>query len=281
MAKGVLIIACGHPIYGNMAFNLALTIKYNAPCHITVAYSEQSLSELSDEQIKYFDKTIEVPEKYYLNNGKKAYQRIKVYANEITPYEETILIDADTIWNLGKDIKLLFNQDHIFNIGVLGKWEEGKETFKGYTYWANPTKIVEYWQVNKIYKTYSGFIYWKRESDFIWKECQRVYDDPEAPCAEWAGGKPDEYGFNIGIPLSGYSLPSHEYMPVFFGFTGYKYTAHLISKNFEGMSVAGNFPDPYLITAYHQLLRTITRRIGVPHKEYVKKGAVLEERKRL
>ena len=281
MHKGVLIIACGHPIYGNMAFNLALSIKYNAPCHITVAYSEESLSELSYEQLQYFDNTIEVPEHYYLRGDKKAYQRIKVYANEITPYDETILIDADTLWGMGNDIKNLFSQDNIFNIGVLGSWQNGKETFKGYTYWEKPTKIVEYWKVEKIYKTYSGFVYWKRESEFIWKECQRVYDDQEAPCATWAGDKPDEYAFNIGIPLSGYSLPTDSYMPVFFGFTGHKYTEHQIRKNFQGMSVAGNFPDPYLITVYHQFLRIITRRIGVPHKEYVKKGTVLEERARL
>jgi hypothetical protein len=70
-------------------------------------------------------------------------------------------------------------------------------------------------------------------------------------------------------------------MPIFFGFTGYKYTEYQIKKNFEGMSVAGNFPDPYLITAYHQALREITRRIGVSHKEYIKKGNVIKERAKL
>jgi hypothetical protein len=283
MAKGVIIIACGNPIYGNMAYNLALSLKYTCPAHVSVVWSEQSLSELTPKQLQFFDNQIECPEHYYKKGEKKAYQRIKCFVNELSPYEETIMIDADTVWNPGKDLSLLFAtlKDTDFQVGCLGKWEDGEETYKKYTYWADPKSISEYWKTNLIYKTYSGIVYWKKETQNIWKEIQRVYDDPDAECMSWAGDKPDEYAFNIGIALSGHRLPKIEWMPAFFGYTGYKYTEHLIKQNYFCMSVSGNFPDPYLITIYHHILREVANRTGHEYKEYIKKGSVLTERAKL
>lgn len=275
---GIIIIACGNPIYGNMAFNLAMSLKCNGDCHITCFYSESSLSELSEAQLKYFDSTVEVPVKYYERNGNKIYQRIKCFANELTPYSRTIMLDADTVWNINKPLNIEFDT---FQIGCLGKWEGGNETHKGYVYWGEPKVISDYWHTDLIYKTYSGIVCFDKKSEFIWKNIQKVYDDINAPCDNWGGDKPDEYAFNVGIALSGYLLPEYYWMPVFFGYMKGRYFTHGITKNFLGMSVAGAFPDPYLITTYEQSMRIYSIRTGVPYKKYIKKGNVLKERKML
>lgn len=270
---GIVIVACGNPIYGNMAYNLAMSIKYNSQVDITCLYSEQSLSELNAKQLKSFDKIIEVPKKYWV----KAYQRVKCFANELTPYDRTIMIDADTVWNK-RDINKLFVDN--FQTGCLGKWENGEETYEGYVYWEKPTNIIDYWGINLIYKTYSGFVAWTKEHDYIWREIQRVYDDQNAPCEKWNGDKPDEYAFNIGISLAEHKM-KHDYMPIFFGYESKKYFEHTMRTKYYGMSVSGAFPDPYIITVYNKILREYAYRTGLDIKPYIKKGSVLEERKKM
>ena len=270
---GVIIVACGNPIYGNMAFNLAMSIKHNCKIDITCLYSEQSLSELSEKQLSYFDKLIEVPATYYA----KSYQRVKCFANELTPYKRTLMIDADTVWNKGKNIHDLFSDS--FQTGCLGKWQNGTETHKGYVYWEEPQKIADYWSIDLIYKTYSGFVAFTDKHNKIWKQIQKVYDDDNAPCQKWNGDKPDEYAFNVGISLAKCNM-RHDYMPIFFGYASMRYFAYLIKKNFYGASVSGAFPDPYIITVYNSMMREYAEREVVDYKPYVKKGDVLEERKK-
>jgi hypothetical protein len=272
MSRGVVIVACGNKIYGNMALNLAVSIKTNAPCNITLLWSEDSLSDLDEKQLKYFDNKIEVPESYYVVNGTKSYQRIKCYANEFSPYQETILIDADTIWNFGKNINDIFSElsETEFQVGCLGIYRDGKHTFGKYTYWGDAQQITEYWNLKYLYKTYSGFIYWKKNTLHIWQNIQLAFDDNNAPKKKWREHFPDEYGFNVGIPLSQVKM-RHEYMPVFFAFASSGYTEHALKRNYSAISVSGGEPDPFLVTIYNRIVREYIYRTGINMFEHVNK----------
>ena len=54
--KGVLILALGHPYYGRMAAQLAMSIKSNTPkINISVVKTPNSLNHCNADYLKYFD----------------------------------------------------------------------------------------------------------------------------------------------------------------------------------------------------------------------------------
>ena len=96
--QGVLIIALGHRMYVEKAFNLALSIRATSPSmNITLVHSN-NLSELSAQQRFIFNKLIECKSEYYtLEDGTKSYIKAKLYLDKITPYKRTLYLDADMI----------------------------------------------------------------------------------------------------------------------------------------------------------------------------------------
>ena len=76
MSKGIVIIALGYPLYGNAAFNLALSLKNTSPeIPIALVYEPNAISKLSSRELTYFDEFIKLDEKFYTINGSKQYQR--------------------------------------------------------------------------------------------------------------------------------------------------------------------------------------------------------------
>src|SRR5678809_433727 len=91
MTTGILIIATKHPYYGRMAFNLAASIRASEKeCNICVLHSGRGLSHLTDAQKEIFNDVIEIKE----SNGVGT----KLWAIEYTPYDNTLIIDADNLW---------------------------------------------------------------------------------------------------------------------------------------------------------------------------------------
>ena len=81
MKHGIIIIALGYPLYGNTAFNLALSIKSkckDVPIALAIEEDNLSISDLTEREVGFFDHYLTVPAKHYTVNGKKEYQRSKL-----------------------------------------------------------------------------------------------------------------------------------------------------------------------------------------------------------
>ncbi len=107
--KGILIIALGHAQYGRMALNLALSLRFTSKLPIALAHDNGAITHISGHLDK-FDKLIEVPEKYYMRKGNKEYIKAKTHIYNLSPFDETIYLDADTLWLPKKSIDLLFTE---------------------------------------------------------------------------------------------------------------------------------------------------------------------------
>lgn len=292
MKYGIVIVALGYPLYGNAAFNLALSIKHTTPdVPIAIVYEPQSISKLTERELTYFDHFVELPESYYTVGGKKQYQRAKLCVNLITNklgWDYTIYMDSDNIW-FDKPVSWLFGQlcSRDFYIGYNGDYDvrTNKYTNKGYTYWAlndNIKGVCKYHNIeNLLPQTISGFFYFKngQKADETFKKARTVYDDPKAPTITWANGKPDEYCINIALAQENYK---QEQAHVFyFDKINGSLREDAVKQRFWGFATGGNAVNPRLVHWFNQRVNVLCtiHKIDTRHYHIDKKDVILERSK--
>lgn len=291
MKYGIVIIALGYPLYGNAAFNLALSIKDKCKdVPIALVYESNSLSELTENELTYFDEFLELPAKYYTVNGQKQYQRAKlcldIFANQLG-WDHVIYMDADNLW-LDKPVDWLFGQlfKHDFYIGCNGHYNVKTKSYtgKGYTYWVYPNikTACEYHKIEKILpQTVSGFLYFKRgpKADETFRKARDVYDDPNAPTIVWANGKPDEYCMNIALGQENYT--QEEAHIFYFDKINNTLRNEVIEAKFWGFATGGNVVSPKLVHWYNARVNTLCINNGISSRHYhVDKKDVITEREK-
>ncbi len=181
MTQGILLIAAGNPFYGNSAYHLALTIKHADPeAKICLAYSTSAIAHLSEEEKKFFDEMVLLQDHQLKGNGKPDYMRPKLYAYELSPFDKTILLDVDMIWNPKRTVTELFeelqgSEFSIISEGYCNAVGDGKLNPR-YTFWADREAIV-YEFMNepgflsgKLYQFRSEFIYFVKG-----KKCETFF----------------------------------------------------------------------------------------------------------
>lgn len=111
MKSGIVLLAINHYHYAKMAVNLAISIKLSNPeVHITLLHDDKILSELIDKELRIFDNFIEIPKELYIYDGKIEYGLVKVNIYFLTPYENTLYIDADSLMMDNKKIDYYFEK---------------------------------------------------------------------------------------------------------------------------------------------------------------------------
>jgi len=289
MSKGIVIIALGYPLYGNAAFNLALSLKHTSPeIPIALVYETQSVSELSKRELAFFDEFIKLDEKFYTINGSKQYQRSKLCVNLIgnkLGWTETMYMDADNLW-FDKPVSLLFEMmsKKQFYIGYNGDYNviTKQRTDRRYTYWAQKSEkdVCKYHNITKtLPQTVSGFVYFKNgpEADAIFKKAREVYDDPNAPTITWAGGKPDEYCMNIALGLIDYK---QEIKHIFyFDRINLNIRDEALPNLFWGFATGGNAVSHKLQHLFNKRVNLLCEKHEVPTRHYhIDKKDVIKER---
>lgn len=291
MSKGIVIIALGYPLYGNAAFNLALSLKHTSPeIPIALVYEPQSISKLSKKELTFFDEFIKLDEKFYTINGSKQYQRSKLCVNLIgnkLGWAETMYMDADNLW-FDKPVSELFEKlkNKEFHIGYNGDYNviTKQQTGLRYTYWAlrNEKDICKYHGIEKtLPQTVSGFVYFKNgpEADDIFKKARDVYDDPNAPTITWANGKPDEYCMNIALGLRDYKQEkSHIFY--FDKINGYL-EDKAMAQVYWGFATGGNSVSHKLQHLFNKRVNLLCEKHDVPTRHYhIDKKDIITERQK-
>lgn len=214
--KGILIFAVKSAYYGRMAYNLAVTIKAMEDISITVVKSGRSLNHLSFQQQTVFDQIIDLPDGIPENCG------AKLWANTVTPYKETLLLDADMLWLPKKKPSELFTEleGRNFTGIVEGYYDvETKENraHPQYFFWADPAEIAEVYKVKtgKIYQWRSEVMYFKK-ADAIFKLAQKVFLNPKLNTIKYyASGVADELGINVATAVKGIEPHMFQWSPSF------------------------------------------------------------------
>jgi len=213
---GILIIATGHHNYGRMAYNLAVSIlAKDASMQIALVYNASALSHLNETQKSVFTHLIETDKKW---------NHLKLMGPQLSPFDRTLLLDADTLW-IRDDPAEVFD---LLNNRIFTCVNEGYYDMKTGEDRVNPKYKVAV--ANALYKKYkcthdkfwvirAEFILWKKckTTDKIFSDALKVYTDPslvEGTAAimkniRFAGVLPDEFAIDMGLCKN--KVDPHEY----------------------------------------------------------------------
>lgn len=201
LEKGFLIIISGHPYYGHYAHNLAITLKAAGECKIALVYSRTAISHLDEKQRSVFD--------YLISEELPANCSAKLHAYRLSPFEKTVVLDADMIWLPVHQPEELFAE--LNGIEFTAITEGSTENPSGhYFFWAEVSEIRDKYQIDRnIYQWRTEVMYFERSEKIkaMFEDAIEIYSDPELKkiknFKDFAEGVPDELAVNIAAAKHG------------------------------------------------------------------------------
>lgn len=282
--KGIILIAIGNPYYGRLAYNLCISIKASEGIPVALIYDDSAVTHLSDEKKIFFDHLIKCPVEYKTQNGKNEWLKPKTFIDKLTPFDETIYLDSDMVWNPYKKPSELFDRfaDVDFQIANRGYSKE-VSGMAGFSLWADIAEIKQEHGISQYMDVSSEFIYFKSndKAKEIFAQAQKIFETDRVTYRTFAGGKPDEPAFAIAIEQLNVSCETPFY-PTFWHYHNVKRNVGRteIVSNYYAISMGG----AHLTTPMKQMYSDFTKScfnllgVGVPFP-IESKSKILAERK--
>ncbi len=279
MSRGVIFLALGDPYYGTWAFNAAAGIKYTNPeTKISIAYKGAALQFIEPNK-SIFDQIIEIPDECINRNGFESFLRAKVCLYDLSPYDETIFIDADVIWYYNKDINNLWEEVNKtdFTIGCRGNNNLNEDPR---LLWCKPQDLLNKFGNKNLYNLSSEFIYFKKTQKVkeFFKLAQQYFDHPEVDYNLFGGTVPDELAFQIAMMHSDIKPHKDKWLP-FYWEPYHKQNlnqSNIYDKEWFGYSIGGNQITATQKHIYDSLADLYGKAFGVKFtfKSYSKKDVL-------
>jgi hypothetical protein len=218
--RGILIIATNHGYYGRLAYNLAVTIKAaEKDVPVALVYDEEGLSHLSEYQSNIFDILIPLPP------GKRDGFSAKVHLYELSPFEETLFVDADMLW-LNLTPSQFFNEmKDVEYTGITEGWydidaKDNSNSNLQYYYWADIEEILSVYGFDsgRLYQWRSEVIYFKKTERVakLFEDAIDILDEPRLnTIAKFGERIPDELAFNISAKINGIKPHIDKWTPAY------------------------------------------------------------------
>lgn len=261
MTKGICIIASGHPQYGRMAFNLAVSIKATENFPIALIVSGAAASHLNSHQLGIFDHIIpaKLPETCLA----------KVYAYEHSPFDCTLLLDADMIWLPVHNPTELFMDLEGHEFAAIS--EGDSENPAGhYFFWANIEEIKKKFEVERVNQYRTEVMYFVKSEKmeaFFNKAKDLIVNHGLSYTKKFAGGIADEMVINIAAAI--YGLEPHDkkwapsYWPRLHGDVIPEPST--LYRKYYLLSVGGNHAPAGTQKFYNGLMKAQSRKVGHQH----------------
>lgn len=290
VTRGILILALGHPYYGELAANLAASIRrYDAHIPIALAWHGEALRHLNDGKKKLFTKMLQVPNTYVTKHAATRYFKAKTYLYDLSPFDETVYLDADMLWM--QPIAKLFEVLNDFDFTIshrdvidLEKGAIAKQTFL----WADWKQIKTAYKFTggKLYGLHSEVIVFRKTPKIktFFETVKQVYDAPGVKSTAFAGDIADELAFAIAMVKHDIHPHQRPWVPVYWYLKDHKLgtTLQFVKANYQGYSVGGNGYNTYVTQRYNILSQDNARQLGILHPFKLKaKRNWLPERKTL
>lgn len=276
MKKGILLLALNDELYVKYAINLAISIKYNSPdISITLVHTN-NLFRFTKNHLDLFDNLIECPSEYYKFKGNNSFIKPKLYLDLLSPYDETLFIDVDTIYSPYKKVENLFDQCKSKSFVMVCRGLNTKSSD-----WVNVDEIKEFYKLKQYYDCSSEVIYFK-SSTTVFEKAREINKDFELNYIyyrSFANAIPDEPPLIIAM------LKIHK-KPLLLPFTptywegyekNFKNNLHVFN-NFELLSIGGNKSSNKIQSAYNNLIKWYQQKTGLTTFNYESK-LKLKERK--
>ena len=299
MSQGILLIAAGNPFYGNSAYHLALTIKAADPdAQICLAYQDSAIAHLTEEDVKFFDHMVELSPKMIEADGRPDYMKPKLHAYELSPFDRTILIDVDMIWNPKRPVSELFEELEdvpeftMINEGWCDVLGDGQLNPR-YTFWADREAIVQQFMntprflQGKLYQFRSEFIYFEKCENcrLFFEKALEVREQIKFEVTTLGNNIPDELCFDISGAITHMYPHQDKWSPIhWYWFHGkpYQGSKNEILNRYYAISLGGFKAPKEVLEWTLAMLRKAAEKHGVKlrHK-FGTKTSMIPERKTL
>ena len=273
MGKGIILLAHGHPNYYRMALNCAVSIK--ATSEIAVALVHGSDYTFTKEELSYFDLQVSIAKENILLNGEVNYALLKLNMYDLSPFEETLYPDADSLALYGKNLENLFSeaslrpvQFDIDNVGHSGENEKDTDFVSFSMPNGSWKKIRETYSIpaqQQIYDIQSTLVYFKKGAiaKSFFETAIRVFKENKLSISEnsksWVN---DELSFMIAQGIEGLEMQvpfSNVYYPMTEGFIGSEEQLDKILREYYFYSIPGIHSHEVFINFYNELVKEYYR----------------------
>lgn len=264
MSRGIVIICLGHPYYGRMGHALAVTIKQSEPeIPIALIYNTEALQQLYGYDLdKVFDQKIEAPTEAYTTQGKNTYVKCKTFLYDLSPFDETLFIDADTLWLPGRKPSALFDELAPYDYTMANnEFFEVAAINHDTDVWGHIKPVKEAYGMTegKYYSLSSEVIYFKKTEAVkaFFDTAKSVFENPKTKPKVFAGYIPDEYAFSVAQVITGMYPHTSPYHPSYW-FSWHKnskiYTPEQLSETYYIFSVGGKVYPHWIVNMYNRLV---------------------------
>lgn len=263
MKKGITLIAIGNnsksSVYGRMAYNMALSIKYHTDLPIQLIYNNEAIAGLQERHLAFFDVMTKAEAADYYESVFTP-SKLKINLYKYLVFDDTIYLDVDGI--LINDITGVFDNEGDYYTSRV------QEATPENMMWADLDMLRKKYDVKTIMSTNSSFQRIRKG-----KTCEKLFAlmvslfDDKVPDNDlkliWGSGKqPDELYLNVALGKLGIDALLDPEPLV------YKTQSHQPFNEADraryGISLFGGrtFSHPSLIVQYERELRRVSMEIG-------------------
>lgn len=201
-SRGIIILALKSPYYIRMAYNLAISLrqKQNGHVNILLVTQEHVWKDLG------FNQQWQFPKKKFLTDAEAQNPFLtKLMLYDLSPFDETLYIDADTLWLPNKTVPSLFDELKEAEFAVANR---GYLTAKSDYDWANMPDFIATTGKEKVIDVASEVIYFKKTEKVkeLFEEATTFYLTNKIVNKFIGGHQPDE-------PAITYAIEKTELLP--------------------------------------------------------------------
>lgn len=277
MLKGITLVAVGHPFYGKWAYNLAVSIKAVEDFPIALLYTDKALSHLSAEQLNIFDKFVSLP------TDTPAATSAKLLAGELSPWEETLILDVDMVWMPEHKPSDLFELLKGVTFTAISEGNEA-EPAKNYFFWASVDEIRSVYTLKvPLTQWRTEVVYFNKEGSKVFTRALEIVKNPGlTTILQHATTTPDELGVNIAAAEMGITPHQFKWQPSYWPAMHNNFIPAFadLYRDYYLLSMGSNFVSDAVKKIYNSLMGAYCNKLGVQHLfEMVPKRNFLPQRK--
>lgn len=275
----IITLATGHSDYGQLALNLALSIKANNPKQKTaLIYTATGINGIEKLINDRFDYGMQIGYEHDNSNPIELafYTKTKLYeyALKMCPKaDEFIFMDADTLLLAGKSTDDWFDKHSSLDFTAYTNdayyYSSKTRKRKDYTFWCDPEKVKEHYKLHpstRLPQINSSWLYWKRSDNAqkLFDKAAEIWNDDYTDIQLYKGAKPDEFCFNVACAITEIFPHKNTYRPLFFQCFSESFQNEYVYQYFKGFGFAGNTGhQQHIIDFYNQHAKYYRAHFGV------------------
>ena len=266
---GVVLIATSSTYYIRAAFNLCLSLKaQNRDLKITLI-TDNTIDHLYDIQKFWFDNVIKV-------DATNAFQ-LKLSIYDLSPYDNTLYLDVDSIWNPAKSLSELLDSlsDIPFTMANRGYVQEDYD-------WCSLESFEKETGVANILNLSSEFIWFKKsdENKEMFKVAEAFYLKNNCVTKRIGSHQPDEPSFAFALATTKVHPHKVPYYPSFWmsNTQGKFISDKTIQEDYNLVSMGGNYQDKKIVDLYKRYALIAGEKLGVQPLNYEQKRTAVKHR---